>query len=144
MKIIIPKESLRELLLPYDEMFLKCSISPDMIYNVACYAIQTCFQNKNFTEEFVRDKADLHSWEIFSESIMEFFGEDLNNRETEAAIQLSSKAVIETAIEISKYLKNFNNELCDKINDLDGYIYPEEDNHDNLILEIVGSHHVSI
>ena len=144
MKIIIPIDSIRERLLPYDEMFKKSNVSPDMIYNVACYAIQTCIENKNFTVDFVKDKADLHSWEIFSETVMESFGEDLSYQQTEATLQLCSKAVVETALEITNFIKKFDNELCDKIIQVDGYIVPEEDNHDNLILEIVGSQHGAI
>lgn len=139
MKIIIPIHDLRERLLPYDEMFQKSNITHDMIYNVACYALWVCFEHKNFSEAFVRDKADMHSWEIFSESGIEHFGEDKTYQEIEAAMQVATMATVDTALELAKYCKGFDAELCNKILDTDGYIVPEEANGDNLILEVIDS-----
>lgn len=139
MKIIIPVKEIRERLLPYDDILNKCQVSHDMIYNVACYGIQTCLEHNNFSDAFVRDKADLSCWEVFSETVMEVFGEDLSYAETEAAITVCSKATVEVALEISKHMKNFDHGLIKNIADQDGYIYPMEDDNHNLILEVVRS-----
>jgi hypothetical protein len=138
-KVIIPLQNMRERLLPYAEMFRQAEISEDMIYNVACYTLQTCIENKNFTEEFVRDKADLTAWEIFSETACETFGDDKSYRELEGCIQMAVIATTEASLEMASFIKNFDNQLLDYAIALDGYIVPEEDKYDNLILDFTRS-----
>ena len=135
----MPIDSMRERMLPYAEMFHKANISEDMIYNVACYALQVCIENKNFTEAFVRDKADLSGWEIFSETACETFGDDKSYRELEGCIQMAVIATTEACLEMTSFLKNFDNSILDNIIKMDGYIVPEEDNYNHLILDITES-----
>lgn len=140
----MPIQSMRERLLPYAEMFNSANISEDMIYNVACYTLQTCIENKNFSEEFVRDKADLSAWEIFSETAIETFGEEKSYQQIEAAIQMASMATTEACLEMASFLKSFDNSFLDTVIKMDGYIVPEEDNYNNLILDITESGHAEI
>lgn len=114
MHLLIPISEVREHMLPYSDLFTNYGLTEEMIYNVACYGLHRSFTENNYDLNFVNFNVENTSWEIFSESVMEFIDEldteKGNKINANEVISKSVDAAMSAAKNIVKYIRNFDEE----------------------------------